>query len=49
MKNRRFHHRMGFAVAGIASALRTENSFRAQVLAAIAAGVALALVLDVLS
>jgi diacylglycerol kinase (ATP) len=41
MKNRRFHHRMGFAVAGIASALRTENSFRAQVLAAIAAGAVL--------
>ena len=36
MKNGPFHRRMGFAVAGLASTLRTENSFRVQVLAAIA-------------
>jgi diacylglycerol kinase (ATP) len=36
MKNRRFHHRLGFAISGIISTLRTENSFRTQVLAAIA-------------
>lgn len=41
MKNRRFHHRMGFAIAGIASTLRTENSFRTQVVAAIAIGAVL--------
>ena len=37
MKNRPFHHRVGFAVAGIVAALRTEHSFRTQMLAAIAA------------
>lgn len=38
MKNRPFRHRMGFALSGITSTLRTENSFRTQVLAAIAIG-----------
>jgi len=41
MKNRRFHHRMSFAISGIASTLRTENSFRTQVLAAIVIGAVL--------
>ena len=41
MKNRPFHRRLGFALAGIACALRSENSFRVQVLAAAAALVAL--------
>lgn len=36
MKNRRIHHRMGFAISGLASTLRTENSFRTQLLAAVA-------------
>jgi len=38
MKNRPFHHRMGFAISGLASTVRTESSFRTQVLAAIATG-----------
>ena len=38
MKNSRFLKRMQFAITGIASALKSEKSFRAQVLAA--AGVA---------
>jgi len=36
MKNRPFHHRVGFAIAGILAALRTEHSFRTQVFAAVA-------------
>lgn len=36
MKNRPFYQRLGFALAGLASALRSENSFRVHVLAAIA-------------
>lgn len=34
MKNKAFHQRLGFAVAGIVHALRSEYSFRLQVLAA---------------
>lgn len=34
MKNLRFHRRLGFALTGILVALRTERSFRTQVLAA---------------
>lgn len=34
MKNKAFHQRLGFAVAGILHALRTEYSFRLQALAA---------------
>jgi undecaprenol kinase len=41
MKNRAFHHRLGFAVAGILHALRAENSFRVHVLAACAVLIAL--------
>ena len=36
MKNRPFHERLGFAIAGIVATLRKEQSFRLQVLAAIA-------------
>ncbi len=36
MKNLPFHRRLSFAVAGIVAALRTEKSFRTQMLAAIA-------------
>ena len=36
MKNKAFHHRLGFAIAGIVHALRSENSFRFQALAAVA-------------
>jgi len=36
VKNQPFHRRLSFAVAGMVSALRTERSFRIQVLAAIA-------------
>jgi undecaprenol kinase len=35
MKNQRLHHRLGFALNGILSALRTEASFRTQCLAAL--------------
>jgi len=42
MKNKAFHHRLGFAVAGIVEAFRAENSFRLQCLAA--AGVLMALI-----
>jgi len=41
MKNQAFHSRLLFALAGVASTLRTENSFRLQVIAAIAVGAAL--------
>ncbi|HKE43172.1 MAG TPA: diacylglycerol kinase [Steroidobacteraceae bacterium] len=41
MKNRAFHHRLGYAIAGIAATLRTEGSFRLQCLAASAVLVAL--------
>jgi diacylglycerol kinase (ATP) len=33
MKNQRFHQRLGYALNGIASALRTEASFRQQCIA----------------
>ena len=36
MKNQPFYRRFGFAVAGISAALRTENSFRVHLLAAVA-------------
>lgn len=36
MKNRSFVDRLGFALAGIASALRTERSLRAQAMIAVA-------------
>jgi undecaprenol kinase len=36
VKNQPFHHRLSFAIAGIATALRNEKSFRTQTLAAIA-------------
>ncbi len=36
MKNRPFHQRLRFALAGLAHALRAENSFRTHVLAAAA-------------
>jgi undecaprenol kinase len=36
MKNRPFRYRVGFAIAGILAALRTEHSFRTQVFAAVA-------------
>lgn len=36
MKNRRFFDRLGFALAGIASALRSERSLRAQAMIAVA-------------
>jgi diacylglycerol kinase (ATP) len=42
MKNRPFPHRLGFALAGIVEALRSENSFRLQCLAA--GGVLVALI-----
>ena len=41
MKNQPFHSRLSFAIAGMASALRSENSFKFQAVAAIAVGVAL--------
>lgn len=44
MKNKPFHRRLGFAIAGIATALRSENSFRFHVLAACAVLVTLAVV-----
>jgi undecaprenol kinase len=42
MKNKAFHHRLGFAIAGIVVALRSENSFRFHVGAACAVLVVLA-------
>ena len=36
MKNQPFHRRLGFAVAGVSAALRSENSFRVHLLAAVA-------------
>jgi undecaprenol kinase len=36
VKNKSFHHRLGFALAGIVHAIRTENSFRFQIVAACA-------------
>ena len=36
MKNRRFSVRLGFAIGGIAHALRAEHSFRTQIAAAVA-------------
>jgi diacylglycerol kinase (ATP) len=36
MKNKAFYHRLGFALAGIASAWSSEKSFRVQALAALA-------------
>jgi undecaprenol kinase len=36
VKNRPFHERLGFAIAGIVTTLRKERSFRLQILAAIA-------------
>jgi len=36
MKNKAFHHRLGFALAGILDTLRSENSFRFHVAAACA-------------
>jgi undecaprenol kinase len=36
VKNLPFHRRLSFAVAGIVAALRTEKSFRTQMLAAVA-------------
>ena len=41
MKNRPFHERLGFAIAGIVTTLRKEQSFRLQILAAIAVVVVL--------
>jgi len=41
MKNQPFHSRLFFALAGIASTLRSENSFKIQVVAAIAVAAAL--------
>lgn len=41
MKNRPFHERLGFAIAGIATTLRKEQSFRLQMLAAVAVVVVL--------
>jgi undecaprenol kinase len=35
MKNQRLHHRLGFALNGIMTALRTETSFRTQCIAAL--------------
>ena len=43
MKNQPFHRRLGFAIAGIVAALRSENSFRFHLLAACAVLVALVL------
>jgi diacylglycerol kinase (ATP) len=34
MKNKAFHQRLGFAIAGILHAIRSENSFRFQTIAA---------------
>lgn len=36
MKNQPFHRRLGFALAGLVTALRSENSFRVHLLAAVA-------------
>jgi undecaprenol kinase len=36
VKNQPFHRRLSFALAGIGAALRSENSFRTQVAAAVA-------------
>ena len=44
MKNRPFYVRMGFAVSGIRECWRTESSFRAHVLLAVAAIVIMAIV-----
>jgi diacylglycerol kinase (ATP) len=41
MKNQAFHSRLRFALAGIASALRSENSFKVHVAAALAVGAGL--------
>jgi len=41
MKNQPFHSRLFFALAGIASTLRSENSFKVQAIAAIAVAAAL--------
>ena len=41
MKNQRFHSRLFFALSGLASTLRSENSFKVQVVAATAVAVAL--------
>jgi undecaprenol kinase len=43
MKNRAFHHRLGYAVAGIGAAFAGENSFRLQ--CAAAGGVLIALLI----
>jgi diacylglycerol kinase (ATP) len=43
MKNRSFLHRLGFALNGIGSAVRTEASFRTQLVAAVLAAVVLAI------
>lgn len=43
MKNRPFLHRLGYAVAGLVAAWRSEASFRQQLLAAVAAILALCL------
>ena len=42
MKNQSFLRRLGFALGGLAAALRTEASFRAQLVAAVAVVAALA-------
>ena len=42
MKNKPFLSRLGFACAGLAAALRAENSFRVHVLAVLVVAVALA-------
>jgi undecaprenol kinase len=41
MKNQPFHSRLLFALAGVASTLRSENSFKFHVVAAVAVGAAL--------
>jgi diacylglycerol kinase (ATP) len=41
MKNQPFHTRLTFSLAGISAALRSENSFKFHVVAAIAVGAAL--------
>ena len=41
MKNQPFHSRLFFALAGVASTLRSESSFKLQAIAAIAVGAAL--------
>ena len=41
MKNQPFHSRLFFALSGIASTLRSESSFKVQVVAAIVVGAAL--------